>query len=84
VTLSRPWGGILDDGWFLRLGAGWLCYAPVVGFCYPDRSLAAKAWSRFCWTAEGPWAFSEIQPFVDVTLQTWRTSRIAGIALGDF
>jgi hypothetical protein len=47
-------GGIPGGGWFLWLGADWLCCAPVIGFGCPARSLAAKAWSRFCWTAEGP------------------------------
>jgi hypothetical protein len=53
-------GGILGGGRFLRLGADWLCCAPVVGFGCPDRSLAAKAWSKFCWTTEGPLASSKI------------------------
>jgi hypothetical protein len=35
-------------------GAGWLCCAPAADCCCPVRSLAAKAWSRFYWTAEGP------------------------------
>jgi hypothetical protein len=43
-----------------------------------------KAWSRFGWTIEGPWAFSRTQPFADVALRIWCTSRIADIALGDF
>jgi hypothetical protein len=85
VPLSRPWrGGILGGGRFLRLGADWLCCAPVVGFGYPYRSLAAKAWSKFCWTTEGPLASSEIRPFADVALRIWHTSRIADIALGGF
>jgi hypothetical protein len=36
--------------------------------------------SRFCWTTEGPWASSEIQPYVDGAPQTWHTSQIVGIA----
>jgi hypothetical protein len=58
-------GGIPNDGWSLRLGANWLCCAPVDDCDCPGRSLAALAWSRFCWTAEVPWASSEIQPCVD-------------------
>jgi hypothetical protein len=80
----RGLGGILDGGRFFRMGADWLCCAPVVGFDCPDRSLATKAWSRFCWTVKGPLASSETPSFVDVALRTWRTSRIAGIALGEF
>jgi hypothetical protein len=83
VPLSRPWGGILDDEWSLRLGASWLCCALVVDCGCPGRSLATLAWSRFCWTAEGPWVSSEIQPCVDGVPQTWRTSQIIGIALVD-
>jgi hypothetical protein len=77
----RPWGGIPDDEWSLRLVAGWLRCAHVDGCGCPGRSLAALAWSRFCWTAEGPWASSEIQFCVDGAPQTWRTSQIIGIAL---
>jgi hypothetical protein len=59
-AIAAALGGILDGGRFLRLGADWLCCAPIVGFGCPDQSLAAKVWSRFCWTAEGPLASSEI------------------------
>jgi hypothetical protein len=47
--------GDIPDGEQPRLrGAGWLCCAPAVAGCgCPVWSLAAKAWSRFCWTAEG-------------------------------
>jgi hypothetical protein len=73
-------GGIPDDGWALQLGADWLWCAPADDCDCPGWSLAAPAWSRFCWTAEGPWASSEIQPCIDGALQTWHTSQIVGIA----
>jgi hypothetical protein len=34
---------IPDSEWFLRLGADWLCCAPIVDYGCPARSLAAKA-----------------------------------------
>jgi hypothetical protein len=74
-------GGIPDDEWSLWLGAGWLCCAPIDGCGCLGRNLAALAWSRFYWTTEGPWASSEIQFCVDGAPQTWRTSKIIGIAL---
>jgi hypothetical protein len=53
-AVATALGCIPDDEQFLRLGADWLCCA-LVGDCgCPVRSLAAKAWSRFYWTAEGP------------------------------
>jgi hypothetical protein len=42
-AIAMALGGIPDGGRFLQLGADWLCCAPIVGFSYPDRSLAAKA-----------------------------------------
>jgi hypothetical protein len=45
---------IPDDEQFLWLGADWLCCAPVGDCGCPARSLAAKPWSRLCWTVEGP------------------------------
>ena len=56
-----PGGGIPNDGWLLRLTAGWQCCAHDDDCGCPGRSRAALAWSRFCWTAEGPWASSETQ-----------------------
>jgi hypothetical protein len=57
-TLSchyRGPGGDILDGERPRLwGAGWLCCAPAAHCVCLVRSLAVKAWSRFCWTAEGP------------------------------
>jgi hypothetical protein len=47
-------GGIPDDERSLRLGANWLCCAPIADCGCPVRSMATMAWSRFCWTAEGP------------------------------
>jgi hypothetical protein len=59
ACLYRGPGGDIPDGERLRWpGAGWLCCAPADGCGCPVRSLTAKAWSRFDWTAEGPWAFS--------------------------
>jgi hypothetical protein len=69
-----PGGDILDSERLRRFGAGWLCCAPAAGCDCPVRSLTVKAWSRFDWTAEGPWVFSGTQPFADVTLRIWRTS----------
>jgi hypothetical protein len=60
--------------WPRRRGAGWLYCAPAADCGCPVRSLTAKAWSRFCWTAEGPWAFSKTRPFIDVALRVWCTS----------
>jgi hypothetical protein len=79
-VIVAPLGGIPGDGWPLQLGANWLCCAPANDCNCPGRSMPAPAWSRFCWTAEGPWASSEIQPCVDGAPQTWHTSQIAGIA----
>jgi hypothetical protein len=47
-------GGIPDDERSLQLSADWLCCAPIGDCGCPGRSLAAVAWSRFCWTADGP------------------------------
>jgi hypothetical protein len=79
-----PRGDIPDSEGPRQWGAGWLCCAPAADCSCPVRSLATKALSRFGWTAEGPWAFSETQPFADGALRIWRTSRIADRALGDF
>jgi hypothetical protein len=54
VPLPRPLGDIPDGVWPCLRGAGWLCCAPTADCGCPVRSLATKAWSRFCWTAEGP------------------------------
>jgi hypothetical protein len=62
--------GIPDDGWALWQGVEWLWCAPVDDCDCPCRSLAAPVWSRSCWTAEGPWASSKIQPCVDGAPQT--------------
>jgi hypothetical protein len=70
---------VVDDGWALRLGADWLWCAPADDCDCHCRSLATLVWSRFYWTAEGPWASSEIQPCVDGAPQTWHTSQIVGI-----
>jgi hypothetical protein len=67
-----------------RRGAGWLCYAPAADCGCPDRSLTAKALSRFDWTAEVPWASSETRPCVDGALRIWRTSQTTDRALGGF
>jgi hypothetical protein len=42
-AITSALGDIPDNEWFLRLGADWLCCAPVVDFGCPARSLAAKA-----------------------------------------
>jgi hypothetical protein len=47
-------GDIPSGERLLRRATGWLCCAPAVDCGCPVRSLAAKAWSRFCWTVEGP------------------------------
>ena len=47
-------GGIPDDEQCLRLGADWLCCVLVGDYGCLVRSLAAKSWSKFCWTAEDP------------------------------
>jgi hypothetical protein len=78
-----PGGGIPNDGWFLRLAAGWQCCAPDDDCGCPDRSLAALAGSKFCWALEGPWASAGTRPCVDGALQTWHTSQIISIALVD-
>jgi hypothetical protein len=79
-----PGGDSLDGERPRRGGAGWLCSALAAGYGCPVRSLTAKALSRFGWTTEGPWAFSETQPCADGALRIWRTSRTADRALGDF
>jgi hypothetical protein len=77
-------GHSLDGKRLRRRGAGWLCYAPAADCGCPVRSLTTKALSRFGWTTEGPWAFSETRPCADGALQIWRTSRTTDRALGDF
>jgi hypothetical protein len=79
-----PRGDIPDDEWPRQRGAGWLCCAPAADCGCPIRSLTTKALSRFGWTAEGPWAFSETRPFANGALRIWRTSRTTDRALGDF
>jgi hypothetical protein len=69
-----PRGDIPDGERPRRRGAGWLCCAPAGDYDYPVRSLTAKALSRFGWTAEGPWAFSETQSCADGALRIWRIS----------
>jgi hypothetical protein len=83
VPLPRPWGDIPDGERPRQRGAGWICCAPAANCDCLVQSLAAKALSRFGWTAEGPWAFSETRPFADGALRIWRTSRTADRALGD-
>jgi hypothetical protein len=77
-------GDIPDGERPRQRGAGWLCCAPAADCDCPVQSLAVKALSRFGWTVEGPWAFSETRPFADGALRIWRTSRTAERALGDF
>jgi hypothetical protein len=84
VPLPRPWGDILDDKGPRWQGVGFLCCAPTVDFGYLVWSLTATTLSRFSWTAEGPWASIETRPCANGALRIWRTSRIAGRALGDF
>jgi hypothetical protein len=69
-----PRGNILDGEQPRRRGAGWLCCAPAADYGCPVRSLTAKALSRFGWTAEGPWAFTETRPCADGALRIWHTS----------
>jgi hypothetical protein len=57
-----PEGDSLDGERLRRRGAGWLCYAPAADCGCPVQSLTTKALSRFDWTVEGPWAFSETRP----------------------
>jgi hypothetical protein len=80
-AVATALGGIPDDGWALWQGADWLWCAPTDYCDCLYRSLAAPVWSRFCWTAEDPWASSEIQPCIDGAPQTWHTYQIAGIVL---
>jgi hypothetical protein len=75
--------GIPDDGCSLRLSADWLCCAPVDDCDCPCQILAALAWSRFCWTVEGPWASLETQTCVDGAPQTWHIPQIIDITLVD-
>jgi hypothetical protein len=79
-----PRGDNLDGERPHRRGAGWLCYAPAADCGCPVRSLTAKALSRYDWTAEGPWAFSETRPCADGALRIWRTSQTTDRALGCF
>jgi hypothetical protein len=79
-----PRGDSLDVKWLRRRGAGWLCYALAADCGCLVRSLTAKALSRFGWTAEGHWAFSETRPCADGALRIWRISRTTDTALGDF
>jgi hypothetical protein len=79
-----PEGDSLDGERLRRRGASWLCYSPAVDCGCPVRSLTVKALSRFGWTAEGPWAFSETRPCAGGALRIWRTSRTTDRALGDF
>jgi hypothetical protein len=83
-AIAAALGDILDGERPRRRGAGWLCCAPTADCGCPVWSLTAKALSRFGWTAEGPWAFSETRPCADGALRIWRTSRTADRALGDF
>jgi hypothetical protein len=69
-----PGGDILDGERPRQRGAGWLCCAPAANCGCPVWSLTAKTLSRFGWTAEGPWAFSETRPCADGALRIWRTS----------
>jgi hypothetical protein len=83
ISLSRgPKGDSLDGERLRRRGAGWLCYSPAVDCGCPVRSLTTKALSRFGWTAEGPWAFSETRPCDGGALRIWHTSRTTDRALG--
>ena len=84
MPFPRPWGDILDGERPRWRGASWLCCAPAADCVCLVRSMAVKALSRFGWTVEGPWAFSETQPFTDGALWIWRISRIADRALVDF
>jgi hypothetical protein len=77
-------GGVLDGERPRRRGVGWLCCAPTADCGCPTRSLIVKALSRFSWTVEGPWAFSETRPCGDGALRIWRTSQTVDKALGDF
>jgi hypothetical protein len=77
-------GDNLDGERPRQRGAGWLCYAPAADCGCPDRSLTARALSRFGWTAEGPWAFAETRPCADGALRIWRTSQTTDRALGGF
>jgi hypothetical protein len=77
-------GGVLNGEQPRQRGAGWLYCAPAADCGCPARSLIAKALSRFGWTAEGPWAFSETRPCADGALRIWRTSQTVDRALGDF
>jgi hypothetical protein len=78
-----PGGGIPDDGWLLRLAAGWQCCAPDDDCGCLGQSLAVLARSRFYWAVEGPWASAETRPCIDGALWTWCTSQIIGITLVD-
>jgi hypothetical protein len=53
-VVATTLGGNPGDEQSLRLDADWLCCAPFGDCGYLVRSLAAMAWSRFCWTTEGP------------------------------
>jgi hypothetical protein len=83
-AIATALGDSLDGERPRRQGAGWLCCAPAADYGCPVWSLTAKALSRFGWTTEGPWAFSETRPCADGALQIWRTSRTSDRALGDF
>jgi hypothetical protein len=79
-AVAAALGGSIPDGrWSLQLSADWLWCSPADDCDCPSQSLAAPSWSRFCWTAEGPWASSEIQPCVDGAPQAWHTSQIVSI-----
>jgi hypothetical protein len=84
VPLPLPWGDIPGGEGPRQQGAGWLCCAPAADCSCPVRSLTVKALSRFGWTTEGPWAFSETRRFAVGALRIWCTSRTADRALGDF
>jgi hypothetical protein len=79
-----PGGDNIDGERPRRQGAGWLCCAPAADCGCPAQSLTAEALSRFGWTAEGLWAFSETRPCANGALCIWHTSRTADRALGDF
>jgi hypothetical protein len=83
-AIAAALGDNLDGERPHRRGAGWLFCAPAVDCGYPAWSLTTEALSRFGWTAEGPWAFSETRPCAYGALRIWRTSRTADRALGDF
>jgi hypothetical protein len=83
-AIAAALGDIPDGERPRRWGVGWLCCAHAADCGCPVQSLTAKALSRFGWTVEGPWAFSETRSCADGALRIWRISRTADRALGDF